>query len=464
MTQNKPQRPDKDTGAPAEPGKFKINGKSFLHDKLWRNAFFFCAGLILLVFVFMRSATVYRGFRTLLVILRPFIVGAALAFLVKIPMNLIEQKTGQIFKGKARVYRRPLALFLALVLIIFLLALSLRLVLPQLIATVKTLEQKLPLFTNQFIAWLKGIDFLRPMGERIEEYFRTFSWSRAFDQIGDFLTVGDKGWVQRAISTTSAIASGAANSIFAFIFMIYVLLSKERISRQMRRLIYAYLPEKRADRTLYVSHLLHDDFVAFIGGQFLDAIMIAAWTYVGMLIFNIPNKIMMAVIMGLTDLIPIIGPLIGTVITTLIILVDSPIQALIFFIYILIAQQIQANIIYPNLVGDRLGLPAMWTLVAITVGGSLLGIVGMWLFLPIFSVVYTLLDEQSQLRIRRKNIRLNDKRGDAIVRRYREENNLETEKEADKPGLVDSLKKLRDKYRRKKFAKEHEEELKNSKD
>lgn len=444
--------------------KLKIEGKSFLHDKVWRNAFFFCAGLIVLVFALMRSASLYKAFNSLLVILRPFIAGAALAFLVKIPMNLIEKKTAKFFKGKARAYRRPFALLVSLVLIIFLIALSLRLVVPQLITTVKTLEQRLPVFTNQIISWMKGIDLLEPMGLKIEEYFQTFSWSKTFQQIGDFLTVGKEGWVQKAISTTSAIASGATNSIFAFIFMIYVLLSKERISHQMRRLLYAYLPEKRADRTLYVSHLLHDDFVAFIGGQFLDAVMIAAWTYVGMLVFNIPYKIMITVIMGLTDLIPIIGPLIGTVITTLIILVDSPIQALIFFIYILIAQQIQANIIYPNLVGDRLGLPAMWTLVAITVGGSLLGIVGMWIFLPTFSVIYTLLDEQSQLRIRKKDIRLNDKRGDAIVHRYRAEHNLKDEKEVDKPSLIDSFKKLQNKFRRKKFAKEHEAEVKKSKD
>ncbi|MDO5734763.1 MAG: AI-2E family transporter [Eubacteriales bacterium] len=379
------------------------------------RVFFLALAVVLPAFILFNAPAAYKAFLSLTTMLRPFIIGAALAFLVKIPMNVLEHGLERILPSRFKKLKRPLALLLTLALIALLITLCLRLILPQIIQSVLTLEKNSQAFALKLAEYLEKNDLTAPYGEDIRNYMQGFNWQKLLEGLGDYLKQGSSAVLRQAISTTSAIATGTTNGIFALFFMLYVLVGKERLSRQGRRLLYAYLPEKQADNTLYVAQLLHDNFAAFIGGQFLDAVMIAAWSYLGVIIVGLPGLLIVPVIMGVTDLVPLIGPIVGTVLATLVVVIDSPLKALGLLIYLLIVQQIQGNVIYPKLVGDRLGLPAMWTLVAVSLGGSLLGIVGMWIFCPLFAVIYLLLDQDSQRKIDAKKIALEQKDGPTLL-------------------------------------------------
>ncbi len=418
----------------------------------FRQLFFISLALSLPLFLLYRSHYVYQGFLYLLTILRPFLIGGALAFLLKIPMNFIERRLLSHLPDPLKRFRRGLSMLAVIILLFISIGLTLSIILPQIVQAVVTLESKVKLFLHELSEQLEAHELTRGYAEQVDQWLSGLSWTQLIDNLTQYLKDGSSSLIKQAISTGNAIASGTTNAIFAFFFMLYVLSSKERLVRQGKRLVYSYLPEKRADQILYVGHLAHRNFSAFIGGQFIDAIMIAAWAYLGVLLIGMPRMMIVPVIMGVTDLVPLIGPIIGTFLSTLVVLIDSPIKAGIFFIYLLAAQQIQGNVIYPKLVGDRLGLPAMWTLVAVSLGGSLLGVVGMWLFCPLFAVIYTLLDLDTERRLYQRGIRIRQKNGAQLTAEAHagiEQHPEYCELEIEEPGLLTKLGSLSQKFKKK---------------
>ena len=190
----------------------------------------------------------------------------------------------------------------------------------------------------------------------------------------------------------------------AFVFAIYLLSSKEKLARQMRRLLYAYLPEPKADRIIYIGNLTRKTFYQFVTGQMLEAVIIGLMCFIGMLILKIPFAPIASILVFITSFIPLFVAFIGTGLAAFIILMASPIKALWFIIFIIVLQQFEGNVIYPRLMGRSIGLPAIWILFAVTMGGAAFGIAGMLLAVPLVSIIYTLLKEAVNARLEQKEI------------------------------------------------------------
>ncbi|MFR4554957.1 MAG: AI-2E family transporter, partial [Peptoniphilus sp.] len=206
------------------------------------------------------------------------------------------------------------------------------------------------------------------------------------------------------------ILGGLVSFFLALITSIYILADKERLGYQATRICYSCFNNKVANKILHVAHLLHENFFGFIRGQLTVSSFIGIATFVCCLLLRIPNAATIGVIVGVTDLVPIIGPFIGGAMAFVMIVIEDPTKGLMFIVLILILQQIESNLVYPKLVGNKVGLPSLWTLVAITIGGSLFGVVGMWAFIPLASTLYALIKEYTEYKINEKNLDLRMKK------------------------------------------------------
>ena len=337
-------------------------------------------------------------------ILSPFILGGALAFIIKIPMNFIENKILKNMKSQKK--KRGLSIFLSILTIILLLVLLVVIVVPQFIKSIQNLEDKLPIFTNKAFEFLNSIPGIGKYSADFQKTYSNFSWDKAFLNIKDFLFNENSRVFSKAMSTASNIFGAFVNFFVGFIFSIYILFDKEKLSIQSKRLIFSMFKENTANYINKVFKLAHHFFYSFIKGQFTDAVVLGVIVFIGMSILRLPYAPMIAILTSFLALVPIVGALLSALIGFIILLIESPTQAIVFIVFMIIAQQVEGNIIYPKIVGSSLSLPSMWTLFAVTVGGSLLGIVGMWLFVPIFAIIYTLLGEYVENQLQEKNIKI----------------------------------------------------------
>lgn len=371
---------------------------------------FIVFGGIFLYFFILKFDSIQHIFSKIVTILFPFLLGAAIAFIMKIPMNALEQKL--LKKSKIKFIQnnsRGLSLLLSIIFVISVIIFMFSMVIPQLIKSIQSLEKQLPIFFEYIINWLRKIPKLASYASKVESFYKSLSFENIFEQLKSFILTKD--WtdlngnaLQTASGIANAIFSTIANSFLAFVFSIYVLLDKDRLGRQTKRLLYSVGGLKIGGFLIHIGELFNYYFLNFVKGQLLDALIIGIMTFISMTILQMPYSAMIAVLVGFSDLIPIVGPLIGTAIGFIFILIDSPIQALIFLILLVVLQQIQGNIIYPKIVGDNLGIPSMWSLFATIVGGALGGIVGMWTFIPLIAVIYTLLGEYTSYRLKKFNI------------------------------------------------------------
>ena len=255
------------------------------------------------------------------------------------------------------------------------------------------LGNKLPAFFDNAMIELEKLCASNPQIVGYLEELQNISldWDKILNGALDFLQNGVGSVVTSTVSVASTIIGVAVNVVVALIFSIYVLSQKERLGDQGRRILKAYMPEKINAQVLRVLELLSSNFSSFISGQCLEAVILGTMFVITLTVFRIPYALLIGVLIAFTALIPIVGAFIGCVVGAFLILVDSPMKALIFVIIFLVLQQIEGNLIYPHVVGNSVGLPSMWVLVAVTLGGSLMGIAGMLLFIPLVSTAYTLL-------------------------------------------------------------------------
>ena len=200
------------------------------------------------------------------------------------------------------------------------------------------------------------------------------------------------------------VVSGLSTFVIGLIFSFYILLQKERLARQGRQCLYALLPERAADRTLEVLRLTDRTFSGFLSGQCLEACILGTLFVVAMSLFRMPYALLVGVLIALTALIPIVGAFIGCAVGALLIAISDPRQALVFVILFLVLQQIEGNLIYPHVVGSSVGLPSIWVLAAVTLGGKLMGIAGMLFFIPLCSVLYALFRQFVIRRLRQRHV------------------------------------------------------------
>jgi predicted PurR-regulated permease PerM len=277
------------------------------------------------------------------------------------------------------------------------------LLVPQLEKTMEILTTIVPEFFRGMPDWESRLYETFP---DLEQWLEALDvdWNNIGNRILEFIKNGTSTLVGSTFSAISYVFGIAFNLVIAFVFAINVLANKERLVKQVKRLLYAYLPEPKADRAVYIGALTNKTFFHFVTGQLTEAAILGLLCFIGMLIFRFPFAPMASVLIGITALIPLFGAFIGTGIAAFMILMVDPMKAVWFILFIIILQQFEGNVIYPRVMGNSLGLPAMWVMVAVTLGGSTMGIVGMLIFVPLFSVIYTLIREAVGGRLDRKQV------------------------------------------------------------
>jgi len=302
-------------------------------------------------------------------------------------MNLLEKLFHKIKKPKIR---RAVSIVGALLTLFLGLALVLLIVIPELARAFESIGEKLPGFFEEAKVWLESLLVRFPM---LEENLKNvdLSLENIGDTLMDVIMVGGNNLADLTLGFVTKLFSGAMNIILGLIFAIYILADKENLGRQVRRILYAYIPEKRVDQFLGITSLISDIFQKFVTGQLTESVILGTMFVVSMLIFQFPYAVVVGVLVTITAIIPIVGAFIAMAIGFFLIFVNNPTQAFWFLLLFLVLQQIEGDFIYPKVVGNSIGLPALWVLVAVMVGGGLYGILGILLAVPISSVFYVLL-------------------------------------------------------------------------
>ncbi len=359
----------------------------------------------LILFALLHIETVVKGIGFLTGIVKPFLIGSMIAFILNIPMKGIEERLLGKWKGKiAKSLKRPVSLVLALLFLVSVIALVIVAILPQLQDTLTTLGNKLPVFFENVESWLTQLAVTYPaLEEQLGELASTeFDWNSILAAIADFLQNGITNMLSSTVNVASGIIGAVTSSVIGFIFSLYILLQKEKLQNQINRIISAYLSEKAGARIREVCHRLYVNFTNFICGQCLEAVILGSLFILVMSIVRLPYAIMIGTLIAFTALIPVVGAFVGCGVGAFMILIDDPVKALWFVVIFLVLQQLEGNLIYPRVVGNSVGLPAIWVLASVSVGGSLFGVVGMLMFIPLMSTIYSLVRDDVNSRNRRK--------------------------------------------------------------
>lgn len=357
---------------------------------------------ILLYCALQNTAAVKGGFSTVMSYLNPFIVGGAIAFIINVPMRFIERHLFPKAK-KLDKLRRPLALILALLAIAAIIVLVCIIVIPQIADTVSTLTVNIPQYMDNAKAYVNKILEKYPeLQEEFQSYTGKINWQSVITSV--------TGWVSNGVVSTINVAgsaiSGIVSTVVGFVFAIYILLQKERLGRQVRMIAYSLLPEKAADKFFKISNMTSDTFSKFLSGQCLEACILGSMFAIVLAVFRMPYVALISVLIAFTALIPIVGAFIGCVIGAFLIFMISPVKAVWFVVIFLVLQQIEGNFIYPKVVGSSVGLPAIWVLAVVTVGGKLMGVIGMLVMIPLSSVLYAIFREFIYNKLKTKTERV----------------------------------------------------------
>lgn len=327
-------------------------------------------------------------------LLNPLIIGFILAVVINVPMSFIEKHLFAKTKNKTlQRLRHPLAVICAIVLIIVLLVGIFTLIIPELIHVVSFVIQ----IAEDVIDMLAKAD-------QEENFFTQFNinWEQIKQQVMSWLKNSSGDLLSGAANVFGSAAGGVMDVVFAVIFALYMLAGKQRLLRQLQRLMRAWLPDKFTTPAIHVGQVFSASFHAFIVGQVTEAAILGSLCALGMLVLGLPYAAMIGVLVGVCALVPIVGGYTSAIVGTFIILTVDPVKALIFLIYLIILQQIEGNLIYPRVVGGKINLPGIWVLAAVTIGGGLAGPFGMLLGVPTASALYALVKEKTAERERKK--------------------------------------------------------------
>ena len=375
-----------------------------LDKKLIHRIFLCLTGLLFLVWLLTDTQRVQAVWSTVSALVSPFVAGAAVAFVFNVPMRGVEKQLSDLRKPGLR---RGLALVLTIGLIILVLAGVVGLLIPQIEKTVDTLSTRIPPFIKRaresMLLFLDKHPELRTWVEENPE-LSNVDWNSVIQRTFSFLGDSAGTIVDSAFSAIGSVTGAIVNVFISLFFAIYCLTRKEILARQGRRILYAFLPERASDEIVRILRLTNATFSKFISGQCLEACILGCLFAVAMMIFGMPYVPLVSVIIAVTALVPVVGAFVGCVVGAFFILVDSPIQAVTFVAMFLVIQQLENNLIYPRVVGTSIGLPGMWVLLAVTVGGGLMGVGGMLVMIPLVSVLYTLLGEYTAARVADRHI------------------------------------------------------------
>ena len=339
----------------------------------------------------------------------PFILGAAIAFVLNVPMRRIESSLSCVLKKDSRLLR-PVSMALSILLVAGVLFLVMFVVAPQLVRTLLGLQSSIPVFFGEVRQWLEKLFAENPQILTNMEQIQ-IDWQELFNDALKFLKNGAGSMLDTTFSAAISIVNGMSTFLIGFIFSIYILLQKENLIRQTKKLLAAFLPEKTVAGIIRIAALTSKTFSNFFTGQCVEAVILGSMFFIVLMVLRLPYALLIGVLIAFTSLIPVFGAFIGWAVGAFLMLIISPMDALLFSAVFFTLQQIEGNMIYPHVVGNSVGLPSIWVLVAVTLGGSMMGVVGMLIFIPLCSVLYTLLRDTVNERLRRRlKIKANERK------------------------------------------------------
>ena len=372
--------------------------------KTIRKIFWVAVGSIIIYWLLHETERAKTLWTMVTEIFSPFVIGAALAFILNVPMRAFERHLKFI---RNEGVRRALGIALTFVSIVLVIYGVVRLLIPQISDTIATLIPKLTDFflglEQKFYAFLQeNPELLAWVSENTN--LDSLNWASLIQQAAAMLKKSMTVIAGGAFSAVGSVAGGLVDAVIGLVFAIYCLARKEILAREGRKILYAFIPERASDEVIRIMRLTNVTFSNFISGQCLEALILGAMFAVAMAILKLPYIALVSVLIAVTALVPIVGAFVGCAIAAFLILVNDPIQAVMFVAMFLVLQQIEGNLIYPKVVGTSIGLPGMWVLLSVTVGGEIMGIMGMLVMIPAFSVVYTLLKEITNKRVEDRQI------------------------------------------------------------
>lgn len=341
----------------------------------------------------------------------PFLVGFCLAFVINTILVPFERIWDKLPSKKDRKIKhklkRPVCLVLSTLIVVGAVFAIIFMLIPELINTVSSLVKMLPDVAKKLEGWWVELRSL------LEHYnivlpALDFDTGKVLDTVNNFISNYGEKFINTTVNITTTIVTFIVNLVLAIVFSIYLLSQKETIGRQTKKLLYAVFREDKVTKVLSVASLSNQSFSRFVAGQLLEAVIIGVLCFIGMLIFRMPYAGVVSVLVGFTALIPVFGAFIGTAVGAFLILLVNPMKALWFIVFIIVLQQIEGNLIYPKVVGKSVGLPGIWVLVAVTIGGGAFGIPGMLFGVPVCSVIYVLLKEFVAKRNRKETLAVSE--------------------------------------------------------
>ena len=332
-------------------------------------------------------------------IIKPFILGGAIAYVLSLPMSFIERKLLFFMKGKRERLKRVFSILLSLVFVTLLVLLLLLTVIPEIARAIQNIGREVPIALERLGAFLEkhlslSAGVIPDLSETIED-----NWESFLSKLLPVLKSGIGTILSTTFSAAGVFVSSIASFFVSLIFAIYILGDKERLGRQLGTLKKAYLKEETNKRVDHFISILNKSFSSFITGQCMEAVILGSIFMVVLSILRMPYAVMIGVVVMFSALLPIVGAFIACFIGAFLILLESPVKALVFVIVFLVVQQLENNLIYPRVVGSSVGLPSIWVFFAVTIGGSLFGVVGMLIFIPLVSTLYILIKEDTEKRI-----------------------------------------------------------------
>ena len=361
--------------------------------------------IVVLAFLLLNVKGVTMVLGNIIVIIKPIIIALAMAFVLNILMRIFENKVFFFLdKQKSKFLRnlkRPLSILATFLFVIGMIVGITLFVIPQFIESLSTLIDAVPGYLNSFEAMLdkhlSSIELMNMIQDSVID-----AWKEVLQVAGQLIGKSVTGILSVTVNITNMIF----NFVVALVLAIYLLANKEKLILQSKKLLFAFLKKDVVEKILEVGRLTNVTFSSFIGGQCTEAIILGILCFIGMNIFKMPYALLISVLISVTSLIPVFGAFIGTIPAVFIILIINPIKAIWFVIFIIVLQQLEGNIIYPKVVGSSVGLSAIWVMVAITVGGSAFGLIGMLIGVPTVSVIYQLVSNATNNKLNKKGIRV----------------------------------------------------------
>lgn len=342
-------------------------------------------------------------------LISPFLIGIAVAFVLNVLLKLFEERIFGFLKRKnSRVWRkcgRAVCVSLTFLTVLLLLGGIIFFVLPELVRSVRVLTDAIPSYAQSFTEWLNQT-LTRLDLDQLKDTVMKIDWTNMLSNA----TQATTDLVGSIANATIGFASGIFTFIMSLIFSVYMLFSKEKLMQNCKRVLYAYLPRRTAYHLIEVGSLSNSIFAGFVTGQLTEGVILGVLCYIGMNLIQLPYALLISVIVSLTSLVPILGAYLGGAVGAFILLIINPLDCLWFLIFLVVLQQFEGNVIYPRVVGTSIGLPGIWVLLAILVGGGLAGIPGVLIGVPLFSVLYALLRSGTTRQLRKKQLTNEDVR------------------------------------------------------